>query len=50
MDRKRLISQAMLWAAAILVTALSNDKQTTTLLLTVLATVAILGLQKKPKL
>lgn len=49
MGKKRIISQAMLWAAAILVVALGNDKQTTTLLLTVLATVAILSLQQ-PKL
>ena len=48
MKKKRIIAQSIIWATAILVNALVNDKQFATLMLTVLATVAVMSLQKEP--
>jgi hypothetical protein len=46
MKNNIVFTQSIMWAAAILVTAIVPDTQSATLLLTVLATVAILSLRK----
>jgi hypothetical protein len=46
MKNNIVLTQSIMWAAAILVTASAPDAQSATLLLTVLATVAILSLRK----
>ncbi len=47
MDKKTTIAQSILWAAAILVSALSDSKEFVILMLVILATMSIIGLQKK---
>ncbi len=54
MNKKLLISQAIMWAAAILVVAIAEDKQFITLLLAILATSSLMitkeNLNKKEKI
>ena len=46
MDKKLLISQSILWASAILVVAIVDEKQFASLLLIILAAVSIMNLRK----
>ena len=46
MDKKLLISQSILWASAILVVAIVDEKQFASLLLIVLAAVSLMNLRK----
>ena len=46
MSKKIVIAQSILWAAAILVSALSDSKEFVILMLVLLATMSIFGLKK----
>ncbi len=46
MKNKLIVSQTILWATALLVVALVDDTQYTLFLLTLLATVAVVNLNK----
>ena len=47
MNKKLLISQSIIWAAAILVVAIVDEKQFASLLLVILAAVSLIGLRKE---
>ncbi len=46
MDKKLLISQSIMWASAILVVAIVDEKQFASLLLIILAAVSLMNLRK----
>ena len=46
MNKKLLISQSIMWAAAILVVSIVDEKQFTISLLVILATVSLMNLRK----
>jgi hypothetical protein len=46
MKNKLIVSQSLMWATALLVVALVNDKQYTLFLLAPLATVSVVNLNK----
>jgi hypothetical protein len=46
MKKKLLISQSIMWAAAILVVSIVDEKQFTISLLVILATVSLMNLRK----
>ena len=46
MDKKLLISQSIIWASAILVVAVVDEKEFVSLLLIILAAVSIMNLRK----
>ena len=46
MNKKVLISQSIMWAAAILVVAIVDEKQFAILMLVILATVSLMNLKK----
>ena len=46
MNKKLLISQSIMWAAAILVVSIADEKQFAILMLVILATVSIMNLRK----
>ena len=49
MGKKLIISQSIMWAAAILVVAIVDEKQFAILMLVVLATVSLMFLKKGSK-
>ena len=46
MNKKLLISQSIMWAAAILVVSIADEKQFAILMLVILATVSLMNLRK----
>jgi len=46
MNKKVLISQSIMWAAAILVVSIVDEKQFAILMLVILATVSLMNLRK----
>ncbi len=46
MNKKLLISQSIMWAAAILVVSIVDEKQVAILMLVILATVSLMNLRK----
>lgn len=46
MDKKLLISQSIMWACAILIVAIVDEKQFASLLLIILAAVSLMNLRK----
>ena len=46
MDKKLLISQSIMWASAILVVAIVDEKQFASLLLIILAAISLMNLRK----
>ena len=46
MDKKLLISQSIMWASAILIVAIVDEKQFASLLLIILAAVSLMNLRK----
>ncbi len=46
MNKKLLISQSIMWAAAILVVSIVDEKQFAILMLVILATVSLMNLKK----
>ena len=46
MDKKLLISQSIIWASAILVVAIVDEKEFVSLLLIILAAVSLMNLRK----
>jgi len=46
MNKKLLISQSIMWAAAILVVSIVDEKQVAILMLAILATVSLMNLRK----
>ena len=46
MDKKLLISQSIMWASAILIVAIVDEKQFSSLLLIILAAVSLMNLRK----
>ena len=46
MNKKQMISQSIMWAAAILVVAIVEDKQFAILMLVILGTVSLMFLKK----
>ncbi len=46
MNKKSLISQSIMWAAAILIVSIADEKQFAVSLLVILATVSLLNLSK----
>jgi hypothetical protein len=46
MNKKLLISQSIMWAAAILVVSIVDEKQFAILMLVILATVSLMNLRK----
>jgi hypothetical protein len=46
MNKKLLISQSIMWAAAILVVSIVDEKQLAILMLVILATVSLMNLRK----
>ncbi len=46
MNKKTIISQSIMWAAAILVVSIVDEKQFTISLLVILATVSLMNLRK----
>ena len=46
MNKKLLISQSIMWAAAILVVSIVDEKQFAVLMLVILATVSLMNLRK----
>lgn len=46
MNKKLLISQSIMWAAAILVVSIVDEKQFAILMLVILATVSLMNLSK----
>ena len=46
MDKKLLISQSIMWASAILIVAIVDEKQFASLLLIILAAVSLMKLRK----
>ena len=47
MNKKLLISQSIMWAAAILVVSIVDEKQFAILMLVILATVSLMNLRKE---
>ena len=47
MNKKRMISQSIMWAAAILVVAIVEEKQFTVLMLVILATASLIFLRNE---
>ena len=47
MNKKLLISQSIMWAAAILVVSIVDEKQFAILMLAILATVSLMNLRKE---
>ena len=47
MNKKLLISQSIMWAAAILVVSIVDEKQFAVLMLVILATVSLMNLRKE---
>ena len=47
MNKKILISQSIMWAAAILVVSIVEEKKFTVLMLVLLATVSLMNLRKE---
>ena len=46
MNKKLLVSQSIMWAAAILVVSIVDEKQFAILMLVILATVSLMNLRK----